>query len=124
MEQKSTLRDVESHPRVLLVEDDERLARLIEAFLVAQGFRVCSVADGQAAIVAILGDPPDCVILDMLLPGTDGLEVCRAVRGRYAPARQGCQSRCQALLSKPSLDSGRCSCDGRPRWTGPSGSSR
>ncbi|MDC3958972.1 response regulator transcription factor [Polyangium jinanense] len=76
-------RDVEWQPRILLVEDDERLAGLIQTFLVGQGFRVGSVADGLEAISSILGDPPDCVILDMLLPGTGGLEVCRAVRAGY-----------------------------------------
>ncbi|MCY1060701.1 response regulator [Nannocystis sp. SCPEA4] len=75
---------MESHAQILLVEDDARLTALITAFLVAQGFmNVRSVADGRAAIATILADPPDCVILDMLLPGAEGLEVCRAVRGRY-----------------------------------------
>ncbi|UQA60735.1 response regulator transcription factor [Polyangium aurulentum] len=74
---------MDGHPRILLVEDDERLARLIEAFLVAQGLRVQCVADGRKAIAIIRSDPPDCVILDMLLPGADGLEVCRSVRAGY-----------------------------------------
>lgn len=73
----------ERQPSILLVEDDERLARLIEAFLAAQGFAVRHVADGREAIRTILDTSPDCVILDMLLPGADGLEVCRSVRARY-----------------------------------------
>ncbi|WAS98850.1 response regulator transcription factor [Nannocystis punicea] len=74
---------MESRPQILLVEDDARLAGLVTAFLTTQGFEVRAVADGRAGIAAILAEPPDCVILDMLLPGADGLEVCRAVRGRY-----------------------------------------
>jgi DNA-binding response OmpR family regulator len=74
---------VESRAQILLVEDDARLAALISAFLTTQGFEVRAVADGRVAIAAILAEPPDCVILDMLLPGADGLEVCRTVRGRY-----------------------------------------
>ncbi|MDI3288756.1 response regulator transcription factor [Polyangium sp. 15x6] len=76
-------RDAPRQPRILLVEDDERLAGLIQAFLAGQGFRVGRVAEGREAISIILGDPPDCVILDMLLPGVGGLEVCRAVRAGY-----------------------------------------
>jgi len=83
VEQRSAAHDSERSPKILLVEDDERLARLIAAFLTGQGFQIREVADGRAAIAAILDDPPDCVILDMLLPGADGLEVCRTVRGRY-----------------------------------------
>ncbi|PCC74593.1 two-component system, OmpR family, response regulator RstA [Nannocystis exedens] len=74
---------MESHAQILLVEDDARLAALITAFLTTQGFQVRAVADGRAAIAAILDQPPDGVILDMLLPGADGLEVCRTVRARY-----------------------------------------
>ncbi|QRK13861.1 response regulator transcription factor [Archangium violaceum] len=74
---------MEPTPRILLVEDDERLASLVQTFLRSQGFEVSRVGDGQEAINAIRNEPPDCVILDILLPGMDGIEVCRRVRPTY-----------------------------------------
>ncbi|WP_395841718.1 response regulator [Archangium violaceum] len=74
---------MEPTPRILLVEDDERLAKLVQTFLQSQGFQVRWVGDGQEALKAIRSEPPDCVILDILLPGVDGIEVCRQVRPTY-----------------------------------------
>lgn len=74
---------MEPTPRILLVEDDERLASLVQTFLRSQGFQVSRVGDGQEALNAIRSEPPDCVILDILLPGMDGIEVCRRVRPTY-----------------------------------------
>lgn len=70
-------------PRVLLVEDDTELAALVVEYLGAHGFAVDVTADGDAAIAAVRQAPPALVLLDVLLPGTDGLEVCRVIRGGY-----------------------------------------
>ncbi len=70
-------------PNILLVDDDESLNRLVRQYLEGQGFNVSVVTDGPSAVVAIERDLPDLVILDLMLPGLDGLSVCREVRPRY-----------------------------------------
>jgi two-component system, OmpR family, response regulator len=69
--------------RILLVEDDERLADLTAEYLRKNDFEVSIEARGDTAEARILKDDPDLVILDVMLPGKDGFEVCRAVRGSY-----------------------------------------
>ena len=69
--------------RILLVEDDERLADLTAEYLRKNDFEVAIEARGDTAEARILKDDPDLVILDVMLPGKDGFEVCRAVRGSY-----------------------------------------
>ncbi|WXB00320.1 response regulator transcription factor [Pendulispora brunnea] len=70
--------------RLLLVEDDARLAELVRAHLSEHGFEVEVVDRGDVAIERIRTSPPDAVLLDIGLPGKDGLSVCRAVRRDYA----------------------------------------
>ncbi|MBM66005.1 MAG: DNA-binding response regulator [Myxococcales bacterium] len=70
--------------RILLVEDDLRLAALTARFLEGAGFVVDQEADGLRASVRIPKEQPDAVVLDLGLPGIDGLEVCRRVRREYA----------------------------------------
>ncbi len=69
--------------RILLVEDDQELAFLIRDRLRAEGFDVRRVADGRRAVAAILDNPPDLVVLDIMLPGLDGFGVCREIRPRF-----------------------------------------
>lgn len=66
--------------RVLLVEDDETIARAVRHRLTAEGFDVRAVGDGEAALAAYARSRPDVVVLDRLLPGLDGLEVCRRMQ--------------------------------------------
>ncbi|MFF0307700.1 response regulator [Streptosporangium sp. NPDC004379] len=66
--------------RVLLVEDDETIARAVRHRLAAEGFDVAAVGDGEAALAAYARSRPDVVVLDRLLPGLDGLEVCRRMQ--------------------------------------------
>ena len=66
--------------RVLVVDDDERIAASVRRALVYEGFSVDVAADGHAALASVRDDPPDLVILDVMLPGVDGLEVCRRIR--------------------------------------------
>ena len=65
---------------VLIAEDDEQIAGVLADYLAQDGFRTVRVADGAAALQAILEDAPSVVILDVMLPVMGGLEVCRAVR--------------------------------------------
>ncbi|WFB51172.1 winged helix-turn-helix domain-containing protein [Vibrio coralliilyticus] len=69
--------------RVLLVEDDLELAELIRDFLQNYEFTVTIVTDGREAVERILTDSPDLVVLDIMLPGQNGMEVCRAVRSHF-----------------------------------------
>ncbi|MDR2451674.1 MAG: winged helix-turn-helix domain-containing protein [Candidatus Accumulibacter sp.] len=69
--------------RILLVEDDDRLAKLTAEYLQKNDFDVTTEARGDIAEACILADDPDLVILDIMLPGKDGFEVCRSVRARY-----------------------------------------
>ena len=66
---------------ILVVDDDASIRRMLERTLEAEGYRAASVADGGAALAAIERSVPDLVILDLGLPGMDGVEVCRRVRG-------------------------------------------
>jgi two-component system, OmpR family, phosphate regulon response regulator OmpR len=66
--------------RVLLVEDDARLAAMVSEYLGEAGFRVAVAPGGAAALERIAHAPFDAVILDLMLPDMDGLEVCRRVR--------------------------------------------
>ncbi|WP_306604404.1 winged helix-turn-helix domain-containing protein [Azonexus sp.] len=69
--------------RILLVEDDERLAELTAEYLSRNDLTVSIEPRGDAAEARILSEQPDLVILDVMLPGKDGFEVCRAVRQQY-----------------------------------------
>ncbi len=71
---------------VLVVEDDDKIARSMTRYLEIEGFRVSRVADGKRAVVAIQQQLPDLVVLDLMLPGLDGIEVCAAVRPDYSGA--------------------------------------
>ena len=73
----------EKSPRILIVEDDERLAALTRDYLEGNGMEVTVVGDGDEAIRRIREDQPDLVVLDLMLPGTDGLSVCREVRPAF-----------------------------------------
>lgn len=67
-------------PRVLVVDDEAPLARLVSAYLERDGFAVEVTADGSAAVESVRRWNPAVVVLDLGLPGMDGIEVCRAVR--------------------------------------------
>ncbi len=68
---------------IILVEDDLKLADLIRDFLHNHEFEVNIVSDGKSAVGIILDTQPDLVILDVMLPGQSGMEVCRAIRDKY-----------------------------------------
>ncbi len=65
---------------ILLVEDDAELADLVNHRLADAGYNVLHVADGEAAVAAVAEKVPDLVLLDIMLPKMDGLEVCRSLR--------------------------------------------
>ena len=70
--------------RILIVEDDERLADLTKEYLESNGLLVAVEPNGTRAIERIQNEQPDLVVLDLMLPGEDGLAVCRKVRPNYS----------------------------------------
>ena len=66
--------------RVLVVDDEPPIVRAVAANLRARGFEVLTAANGEAALTAVETHQPDCVVLDLGLPGIDGLEVLRRLR--------------------------------------------
>ena len=68
---------------VLIVDDEKRIREVVEYALQKDGYRVSSVADGQDALFAVERDRPDLVVLDVMLPGLDGLSVCRKIRALH-----------------------------------------
>ena len=65
---------------ILVVDDEQRIIDLARMYLEQDGFRVTSTTNGNSAKTMILRDSPSLVVLDLMLPGMDGLEVCRRVR--------------------------------------------
>ncbi|MEG8182250.1 response regulator transcription factor [Nocardia terpenica] len=68
--------------RILVVEDEPTIADSVAARLRAEGFTVTLAADGPAAVTAAAAEAPDLIVLDIMLPGFDGLEVCRRVQAQ------------------------------------------
>jgi DNA-binding response OmpR family regulator len=68
--------------RVLVVDDDPTVAEVVARYLLRDGHEVECVPDGRTALDRALETPPDLVVLDLMLPGMDGLEVCRLLRER------------------------------------------
>ena len=66
--------------RVLVVEDEPGIAGFVRRGLIFEGFAVDVAADGRAGLAAIRDDPPDIVVLDIMLPGLDGIELTKRVR--------------------------------------------
>ncbi len=69
-----------SEQRILIVEDEPALAELLEDYLKAAGFQTTSLYEGNGVVESVRSDPPDLMLLDLMLPGKDGLDICREVR--------------------------------------------
>ena len=72
---------------MLLVDDDPVLLRLLEVNFRLSGFEVIAASRGDEAVSAASADPPDAAVLDLVLPGTDGFELCGLLRGLPGAAR-------------------------------------
>jgi two-component system response regulator MprA len=90
-------------PRVLVVDDDEKITGFLRRALAYEGYQVDVAGGGSAALTQALKSPPDLVVLDVMMPGLDGLEVCRRLRaGGDVPvlmltARDGVADRVEGL---------------------------
>jgi DNA-binding response OmpR family regulator len=69
--------------QVLVVDDDPTVREVVVTYLRAGGHRVVEAADGEGALAAMRGQHADLVVLDLMLPGIDGLEVCRRLRAAH-----------------------------------------
>jgi DNA-binding response OmpR family regulator len=72
--------DAETRPRVLVVDDEPIILRLLQVNLRLEGYEVVACASGEEGLRRAEERPPDAVVLDVLLPGIDGFEVCRHLR--------------------------------------------
>lgn len=74
---------IQGAPRILIVEDDERLAQLTKDYLSGNGYQVAVIADGLHVESKVKEFIPHLIILDVMLPGDDGLSICRQIRPAY-----------------------------------------
>jgi DNA-binding response OmpR family regulator len=66
--------------RILVIEDEPEIGAVLEYNLAREGYRVAVLGDGEEGLERVIGDAPDLVLLDLMLPGLDGLEVCRRLK--------------------------------------------
>ena len=66
--------------RIYVVDDEASIIEFVRIYLEKEGFQVIGFKDGRQAYEAIMADPPDLVVLDVMLPGMDGFEVCKKIR--------------------------------------------
>jgi two-component system response regulator BaeR len=69
--------------KVLIVEDEPKLAALLADYLSAEGYVTHTIADGREVIPSVERDPPDLILLDLNLPGRDGLDICKELRAHW-----------------------------------------
>ncbi|MBD9514242.1 response regulator [Pseudomonas sp. PDM22] len=74
---------MEQEARILIVEDDQRLAELTQDYLESNGLTVSIESHGGKAVERVLAERPDLVVLDLMLPGEDGLSICKRLRPDY-----------------------------------------
>ncbi len=73
-----------SDKRILVVDDEPQIREVVKMYLERNGFRVSIASDGNAALAAYESQPPDLVLLDLMLPGMEGLEVFRRIRAKHS----------------------------------------
>jgi len=66
---------------LLIVEDEQRLAELLRDYLQQAGYQTAWLAEGTQVVEQVRNDPPQLILLDLMLPGKDGLEICKEIRG-------------------------------------------
>lgn len=74
-------------PRIVVVEDEPDIRELVVYNLMREGFEVVGIGNGHQGIAEIQRTPPDLVILDLMLPGLDGIEICRQIRAEPRTSR-------------------------------------
>ena len=74
---------MQSGPHILIVDDHREIRDLVSRALTKEGFRVSSAADGRAMNKVLANSRIDLILLDLMLPGEDGLSLCRALRSEF-----------------------------------------
>jgi two-component system response regulator BaeR len=70
----------QAKPKVLIIEDERKLAALLSEYLERDGFDARVLGDGATAVATVRADPPNLILLDLNLPGVDGITICRKIR--------------------------------------------
>jgi two-component system response regulator ResD len=70
--------------KILVVDDEARIRRLLKMYLERENYKIEEAENGDEAIDKALGNEYDLILLDLMMPGTDGIEVCRQVRDKKA----------------------------------------
>lgn len=70
--------------KITIVEDETKLAEVLEAYLQREGYTTERFDNGQLALKSLIDNPPDLILLDLMLPGLDGMSVCRELRKTHA----------------------------------------
>lgn len=73
-----------SKQKILIVDDDNNIAELISLYLTKECFETLIVNDGESALTAVDSFSPNLILLDLMLPGMDGYQVCREIRSKYS----------------------------------------
>ena len=96
--------------RILVVEDEPKIANLLRRGLLYEGYTVDVAVDGENGLQMARDTPPDLVILDIMLPGIDGLEVCRELRarGHEVPIVLVTGWRCAGCCARPAMSPSSC----------------
>ena len=71
-------------PKIVVIEDEVDILEVINYNLSKEGFDVCSALDGEEGLALIKKEVPDLVLLDLMLPGLDGIEICRKLKTDYS----------------------------------------
>ncbi len=93
-------------PSILVIDDEPEIRRAVRAGLTAQGYRVTMAQDGEEGLRLAGVSPPDLVILDLMMPGLDGVEVCRRLRARSDVPILVLSARSQEAQKVAALDTG------------------
>jgi DNA-binding response OmpR family regulator len=72
------------NPKILVCDDDDGIRGMLLAFLDGEGFEVTGVGSGPACLASVAADPPDIVVLDVMMPGMDGYQVLEQLRQDHA----------------------------------------
>lgn len=69
-----------AHEKILVIEDEADILEVIEYNLTREGYKVLTSKDGEQGLAKVLGENPDLVLLDLMLPGLDGIEICKRLK--------------------------------------------